>query len=110
MRKHIISEINRCAGEIRKICSDARIIVFGSSIDDKVENPRDIDLLVAVPESVHFKQILRRVLAIPRTTWPLDILVVPTEFLEERIRATGNFYFFAVSEGIEIGQNQKIPA
>ena len=110
MHPEIRMEIQRCAQEIRKICPDARIFVFGSSIDKSVKNPRDIDLLVSVPNLLPFKALRRRILAIPRTTWPLDITVVPNEFLDERVRTSGNFSSFVVSEGMEIGQEQKIPA
>ena len=110
MHPEIRMEIQRCAQEIRKISPNARIFVFGSSIDESVKSPRDIDLLISVPNTESFKELRRRILAIPRTTWPLDIIVVPNEFLDERIRTSGNFYSFVVSEGMEIGQELKIPA
>lgn len=110
MQPHVRAEIQRCVQEIRKICPDARIFVFGSCVDKSVENPRDIDLLVIVPDAEPFKPMRRRILAMPRASWPLDIIVVPHEFLEEKIRKSGNFYSFAISEGIEVGQKQKIPA
>lgn len=110
MQPHVRAEIQRCVQEIRKICPEARVFVFGSSIDKSVENPKDIDLLVSIPDAEPFKPLRRRILAIPRASWPLDIIVVPSEFLEEKICKSGNFYSFAVSEGIEVGQEQKVTA
>ena len=103
MRVEIKNEAQRCAAEIRKVCPDARVIAFGSSIDDNVRNPRDIDLLVVLPQQVDFKTLRSDILAIPRTTWPLDIIVVPDDFLAEKLKASSNFYAFACSEGIEFG-------
>lgn len=104
MHPGIRVEVQLCSQEIRKICPEARIFVFGSSIDKSVENPRDIDLLVSIPDAEQLKPVRRRILAIPRTSWPLDIIVVPFAFLAEKIRVGGNFYSFTVSEGIEVGQ------
>lgn len=110
MRAEIEKEVQRCAAEFRKISPACRVIVFGSSIDEKVKSPRDIDLLVVIPNSEPFKLIRRKLLSIPRSSWPLDIIVVPTDFLEEKVKQTGNFYAFICQEGIEIGQDSKISA
>jgi hypothetical protein len=110
MKSEIQTEVQRCALEIKKICPEARIIVFGSSVDEAVLNPRDIDLLIVVPKSVDFKPTRRKILAIPRTTWPLDIVVVPDDFLKEKLRLSGNFYAFICNEGVEIGTQQNVSA
>lgn len=110
MRDEIEKEVKRCAGEIRKISPASRVIVFGSSVDEKVRHPRDIDLLVVIPDSEPFKATRRRILSIPRSTWPLDIIVVPSNFLEQKIRESSNFYAFVCQEGTEIGQDPKISA
>jgi len=110
MKPEIQTEGERCALAIRKICPEARVIVFGSSVDDAVISPRDIDLLIVVPTSVDFKATRRKILAIPRTTWPLDIIVVPDDFLTEKLRLSGNFYAFIYNEGVEIGTQQKVSA
>lgn len=110
MRLEIKNEVWRCASEIRKICPEARVIVFGSSIYEIIRNPRDIDLLVVLPQIENFKALRREILAIPRTTWPLDMIVVPGDYLREKLASTGNFYSFICNEGIEIGTEQKISA
>lgn len=110
MQAKIQQEVERCAEEIRKICPDSRIVVFGSAISDNVKNPRDIDLLVIVPNTQTFKQLRRRILAIPRSSWPLDLIVVPSDFFSEKIRQSGNFYAFIYHEGVELGTKQKISA
>lgn len=110
MNVEIQTEVERCLVEFRKICSEVRVIVFGSSIDEAVKSPRDIDLLVVVPQSVDFKSTRRRILAITRTTWPLDIVVIPDDFLREKLRASCNFYAFIYNEGVEIGTQQKVSA
>ncbi|MEY3901059.1 MAG: hypothetical protein RL189_365 [Pseudomonadota bacterium] len=110
MRAEIDKEVKRCAEEIRKVSPSCRIIVFGSSIDEKVRNPRDIDLLVVIPNSEPFKMTRRKILSIPRSSWPLDIIVVPAEFLEGKIQQGGNFYAFVCQEGVELGQDSKISA
>jgi predicted nucleotidyltransferase len=110
MRVEIKNEAQRCAAEIRKVSPEARVIVFGSSIDENVRNPRDIDLLVVLPKQANFKALRREILAIPRTTWPLDIIVVPDDFLAEKLKASSNFYAFVCNEGIELGTEQKISA
>ena len=110
MRDEIEKEIRRCAAEIRKVSTASRIIVFGSSVDERVRNPRDIDLLVVIPDVEPFKETRRRILSIPRSGWPLDIIVVPAGFLEQKIRESANFYAFVCQEGIEIGQDSKISA
>lgn len=110
MQPDIDKEVKRCAAEIHKISPASRVIVFGSSLDEKVRNPRDIDLLVVIPTSEPLKSVRRKILSIPRNGWPLDIIVIPADFLEEKIRQGGNFYAFIYQEGREIGQNSKIPA
>ncbi len=110
MQAEIQQEVERCAEEIRRICPDSRIVVFGSAISDNVTNPRDIDLLIIVPNSLTFKQIRRKILAIPRSSWPLDLIVVPNDFFTEKLHQSGNFYAFIYHEGVELGTKQKISA
>lgn len=110
MRAEIRAEAERCAREIQSLCPEARVIVFGSAINEKVRAPRDIDLLVIIPKSDSFERMRRRILAISRTSWPLDIIVVPSDFFDEKISQSGNFYAFIYEEGVELGQKQKVSA
>ena len=110
MKAEIDKEVKRCAAEIRKISPSSRIIVFGSSIDEKVRHPHDIDLLVVIPVAEPFKVTRRRILSIPRANWPFDIIVVPADFLDEKVRLGGNFYAFVCQEGMELSQDSKISA
>lgn len=110
MKTEIQQEVERCAAEIRIICPDSRIVVFGSAVSDIIKNPRDIDLLVIVPNSQAFRQLRRQILAIPRSSWPLDLIVVPIDFFTEKLRQSGNFYSFVYHEGVELGTKQKISA
>jgi hypothetical protein len=103
-------EARRCGVEIRKICPDARVVVFGSSIAESVRRPRDIDLLVVVPRGCDFRRLRREIMAIPRTTWPLDIIVVPGDYLSERLAESGNFYSFVFNEGVELGSQPGLSA
>lgn len=79
MQTDIDNEVKRCAAEIHKISPASRVIVFGSSLDDKVRHPRDIDLLVVIPRSEQLKSVRRKILSIPRNGWPLDIIVLPAD-------------------------------
>lgn len=109
-RLTIRAEIHRCFAEIRKVCPQSRVIVFGSAVDETIENPHDIDLLVIVPRNEDFKVIRRRILGIPRNSWPLDIIVVPDDFFAKKVAETGNFYAFVSDEGVEIDTKKNLSA
>ena len=101
LKPEIEHEVKRVVKEIKQLCSTTSIYLFGSAADNESENIRDLDFLVAIPDTLDFKSYRKKILCqVTRTTWALDLIVVPESFLKEKIALGGNFYAFAVQEGI----------
>ncbi len=105
LRHDVEQEVRRVVSEIKSICPNSRIYLFGSAVDSNAVNIRDIDFLIEIPDELDFKTTRKRILCeVMRTIWALDIIVVPNSFLKSKLEQGGNFYAFAVQEGILINE------
>ena len=104
MLKEVSLELKRIQKIVEQEFPQTQIILFGSAADPQVKNPNDLDILFVLKDEISFKENRNKLLCISRTTWPLDIIVVPRKFFEDKVHDGGNFYAFIDEEGIKINE------
>ena len=95
--------IDRLVGEVVKLVSPLRIVLFGSAAREESGEHSDIDLLVVMPEGAHRRLTAQKLYReIKGLGVPFDIVVATAQDLEKHKDNDGLIYKNALKEGIEV--------
>ena len=93
-------EIERIKTELLKLSKPLKIIQFGSSVKGQLHENSDIDILIIVPDSTDGKALNLKIQTnLKRNDFPLDLIVVPESYFNQRKEWFGTLYWYAEKEG-----------
>ncbi len=97
---------NKVEELVRRIVEEVhplRIILFGSAASSEIGPSSDLDVLVVMPEGIHWRRIAQLLYKkITGLRVPFDILVATPGDLEKHKNKTGLIYRTILQEGKEV--------